>query len=187
MDVLRELEKVEEDYQTLQYLRRKRGDLLRKYEETKEEIEVTKTSLEILQEIARKVQSAVHAQVAKVVSDCLSGIFENPYSFRIEIQKKRNKTEADLIFEREGLQLKADSLGGGVVDVASFGLRVVSLLLHRPPLPRLLLLDEPFRFVSQQYQENVRLLLEQIAEEFDIQIIMITHNPNLVSGKVFRI
>jgi len=74
--------------------------------------------------------------------------------------------------------------GGGVVDVAAFALRVACLVLYRPRLSRVVVLDEPFRFVSMQYQENVRQMLEQLSTDMNIQIVQVTHNPNLTTGKV---
>lgn len=143
---------------------------------------------EILQHLAQSVQQYAHERISHVVSSCLSAVFDEPYEFRIQFERKRGRTEARLLFVRDGLEVDPlTAAGGGMVDVAAFALRVSCLVLHRPRLSRVVILDEPFRFVSQEYQGNVRGMLEQLSREMKIQIIFITHNANLVTGKVIRL
>ena len=48
-------------------------------------------------------------------------------------------------------------------------------------------MDEPFKFVSEEYRENVRVLLEQLSKEMSIQFIFVTHIQELVTGKVVKL
>jgi hypothetical protein len=126
---------------------------------------------EILQHLAQAVQQQAHAKISEVVSFCLSAVFDDPYVFKIVFERKRGKTEANLRFVRR--KLDADPLtasGGGVVDVAAFALRVACLVLHRPRLSRVVVIDEGFRFVSAKYRANVRSMLEQLSEDLRVQI-----------------
>jgi DNA repair exonuclease SbcCD ATPase subunit len=141
-----------------------------------------------LQRIAQGVQRQAHKRICDVVSSCLSIVFDKPYAFHIEFERKRGKTEAKLLFLRDGLEVDPiSSSGGGMIDVAAFALRVACLVLHRPRLSKLLVLDEPFRFVSSQFQDNVRQMLEELSKDMKIQIVMVTHNPNLATGKIVNI
>jgi ABC-type molybdenum transport system ATPase subunit/photorepair protein PhrA len=72
---------------------------------------------------------------------------------------------------------------GGVVDVAAFVLRLSCLMLSKPAVRRIIVLDEPFKFVSIEYRDNVRMMLEKLSSDFDIQFIMVTHIEELVTGK----
>lgn len=147
-----------------------------------------KCAQEVLQQIAQGIQQQAHAQIASVVSRCLAAVFPDPYEFEIVFEEKRGKTDARLVFKRDGEEVHPlSSSGGGVVDVAAFGLRLACLLLARPRLRQLLVLDEPFRFVSLHYQANVVALLQELTEEFDVQIIMVTHNKDLMIGSVVEI
>jgi DNA repair exonuclease SbcCD ATPase subunit len=142
----------------------------------------------IIQAVAQQVQQAAHDRIASVVSRCLEAVFDEPYEFRIEFERKRGRTEARLEFVRNGTAMDPmTASGGGVVDVAAFALRISSLMLARPPLRRLVVLDEPFKFVSEEYRENVKELLEQLAEEMGIQFLMVTHIRELECGKVVRL
>jgi hypothetical protein len=141
---------------------------------------------EALQFLAQAVQQKAHERISQVVSSCLKAVFpDDPYEFQITFERKRGKTEAALTFRRGDLVVDPLSAsGGGVVDVAAFALRIACLVLHRPRLSRMVCLDEPFKNVSAGYQDNVRLMLEQISKDMKIQIIQVTHNRALTLGKI---
>ena len=61
------------------------------------------------------------------------------------------------------------------------------LVLSRPARRRLLVLDEPFRFVSRDYRPAVKMLLTKLAEDFGVQIIMTTHMEDLQVGGVIHV
>lgn len=144
---------------------------------------------EILQCLSKAVQQKVHNQIAKVVTSCLEAVFgEKAYAFKIQFEMKRGKTEAVLKFKRGEHEVDPlDASGGGMVNVAAFALRAACLIMHRPRLSPLLVLDEPFGHVSARYQDNIRTMLEKLSEDLGIQILFITHNERLETGKVIRL
>lgn len=143
--------------------------------------------------MAEGVQQRAHRQIAGVVSRCLTAVFDRPYSFRIAFEKKRGRTEAVLRFTRREKGVgrvdvdPADGAGGGVLDVAAFALRLACLMLTRPRPRRVLFLDEPFRHVSRNYRDRVRQLLETLSREMELQIIFITHDQELVAGRLIEL
>ena len=143
---------------------------------------------ELAQQVAQAVQQQAHDQIAEVVSRCLSAVFDEPYTFRIHFERKRGRTEARLSFERDGFEVAPMSAsGGGVVDVASFALRLSCLMLNKPALRRVLVMDEPFKYVSEDYRARVRELLETLAQEMSVQFIMVTHINELKCGTVVEL
>jgi ABC-type molybdenum transport system ATPase subunit/photorepair protein PhrA len=60
-------------------------------------------------------------------------------------------------------------------------------MLKRPQPRRLLVLDEPFRFVSESYRPRIKAVVENLAEKMGIQILLVTHAPELVAGKVVEL
>lgn len=143
---------------------------------------------DLLQKLAQAVQQQVHGRISEVVSTCLESVFPDPYEFHIEFERKRGKTEAALKFVRNGNQMDPlTSSGGGMVDVAAFALRMAALMLHRPRLSKTLIADEPFRFVSVQYQDSIREMLEKLSKDTGIQVIFVTHNETYETGEVVRI
>lgn len=144
----------------------------------------------LLQKVAEKAQESAHRQVASLVSRCLQAVFgEDAYQFSINFTKKRGKTDAELTFSREGLILEDPirQAGLGQVEVASFALRLACILLSKPRRRRLLVLDEPFKWVSKKYRKSVRILIESLAKEFEVQFILATHTPEFMVGKVIEI
>ena len=146
-------------------------------------------SRSLLQQLAENAQRSAHEQITQIVSKCLETVFEDEaYEFRIRFERKRGKTEAILEFVRDGNVIDPMSAaGGGAVDVAAFGLRLAALVLVRPQPRPLLVLDEPFRFVSRDYAPRVRDLLLALARDLNVQIIMVTHDSRLVAGKVVEL
>lgn len=143
----------------------------------------------IIQDVAQSVQEQVHYQIASVVTRCLEAVFgEDAYQFEIRFEQKRGKTEAQLLLTRNGMEIDPmKAAGGGVVDVTAFALRVVALMLQRPPIRKFLSLDEPCKHLSKQYRPRFRQLLETLSEEMGIQIVMVTHSEEYATGKVIQI
>ena len=147
-----------------------------------------KEALVFLQVLVAQVQQGVHNQIATLVSRCLSAVFDDPYEFRIYFEMKRGRTEARLVFERDGLEVDPlTASGGGVVDVASFALRLACLTLSNLPLRRALIFDEPFKFVSPEFRGNLRNLIKSLSEELGVQFIIVTHMDILKLGKVIEL
>ena len=142
-----------------------------------------------IQNIAQSLQQFAHNKIAGVVARCLQSVFSPDYDFKIDFKKERGKTTAKLLLMYQGHEIEnpKDNDSGGVLDVAAFALRVVCIVWSKPRVRRLLVLDEPFKFVSEEYRENVRMLLEKLSDEFDFQFIMVTHIKELEIGKVIRL
>jgi predicted ATPase len=141
------------------------------------------------QSAAQLVQEQAHARIASLTAQCLRAVFgPEAYDFAVVFERKRGRTEASLVLRRGGRDYDAaDSAGGGVVDVASFALRLACLMMNKPPLRRFLALDEPFKHLSEEYRPAARALLEQLSGELQVQIVMVTHDPALAVGDVVQI
>jgi ABC-type transporter Mla maintaining outer membrane lipid asymmetry ATPase subunit MlaF len=142
------------------------------------------TAHDIAQQIAQEVQQQAHARVATVASQCLASVFENPYTLHIEFVRKRGQTEAVLWFVRGGHYMEPqDEAAGGAVDLAALALRLSCLALVKPPLARVLVLDEPFRNPSPRYRQSVRALVAELSKKMGVQFVIVTNIMELVQGK----
>ena len=146
---------------------------------------------DIAQEIAQNVQQQAHDQIAKVVGLCLQSIFDgsDEYDFKIRFDRKRGKTEATLILLKNGHEIEdpLDADSGGVLDVAAFALRLSCIILTKPTVRKLIVLDEPFKFVSEEFRSNIKSLIEKLSKDFSIQFIMVTHIKELQAGKIITL
>ena len=79
--------------------------------------------------------------------------------------------------------------GGGVIDIASFALRIALWSISSPRPMNTLIFDEPFRFLSRELQPRAGIMLQEICKKLGLQIILVTHNPSLIDSadKIFRV
>ncbi len=161
----------------------------RNYKLAKRELKTIKEAQTITQQIAQLIQQQAHERIEGVVSKCLEAIFGSEYGFKIDFQRKRGKTEAILLLLREGHEIEdamnADS--GGVVEIAAFALRIACIVLSKPNIERILVMDEPFRNLDVDNRESVKTLLVEVAEDFLFQFIIVTHEVPFQIGKVIEI
>jgi DNA repair exonuclease SbcCD ATPase subunit len=183
------MDKLTRLYNDLQLARRQRKQEKAELAALRERSTDLEEAQRLSQGIAQDVQQRSHEAVAALVTRCLKTVFgESSYEFRINFEQRRGRTEADLCFVRGGKELDpASASGGGVVDVAAFALRLASLLLSRPRKRRLLLLDECFKHLSRNHVDTVRELIETLAAELSLQIVLVTHDPSLACGKVVEL
>ncbi len=175
-------------YQDRQSALKEKKRLRSKLDTAKRHVTTCVTVQGIIQSVSLSVQKDMHEKIANVVTRCLQTVFPDPYEFQIIFDKKRGKTEARLVFVRNGEEYDPlDESGGGCIDVATLGLSIATLLLADPKPEPILFLDEPFKYLDKDSPEKVVMLLEQLSREFKIQIVQSTHNPALVCGKEIRL
>lgn len=147
-----------------------------------QKLDVALQARSVVQIVAESTQAKITYHISNLVSSALASVFPDPYKFELRFVQRRNKTEADLIFSKEGNE--SDDLlttaGGGVVDVAGFALRVAlwSIKKNRP----VLIMDEPMRFLSADLQEKASDMLKEISSKLNLQIIMISHLKGMIAA-----
>lgn len=145
---------------------------------------------EIIREVGMATQKQLQISISDITSLALEAVFPNPYSLEVEFIQRRNKTECDLYFVRD--ENKVDPLtasGVGAVDVASFALRIASWSMSTPHSRNTIILDEPFRFLSENYQEQASIMLKELSKKLGLQFIIVTHEQVLTSyaDKTFQV
>lgn len=158
-----------------------------KLQEAKEQVHHVQEAQDRLQRIAQGMQQSAHRAVSTVVSRCLSIVFEEPYEMRIEFDRKRGRTEAEFLYYRNHHKVDPRVTSGGVMQVAALALRQANLLLAQPPARRLLVLDEPMLGVSAANRPRVAALFQMMAEKMGMQLLIATHDPSLMIGKVIEL
>lgn len=157
-------------------------------EKAQEQAENAMLARQLVIDVAKKTQLNIGARISDLVSLALAAVFDDPYKFKIEFVERRGATEADLLFERDGYALDPmTASGGGAIDIASFALRIAISTLGTSR--KLFILDEPFRNLSLDLQAKAGMMLQELASKLGIQIIMVSHNPEIISGadKVFNL
>lgn len=142
----------------------------------------------IAREIGMQMQQRLQYHISEITSLALEAVFDNPYKLSVTFVERRGKLECDLMFSKNGNEFDPlDSTGGGAVDVASFALRIASWSLQSNKLQNVIILDEPLRFLSEDYREKASAMIKELSVKLGIQFIIITHDPTLAvhSDKTF--
>ena len=164
--------------------------LQRELEEKRIYLHKHEEAREIIRKVGMSTQQELQFHITDIVSLALDSVFDNPYKFSVDFVQRRNKTECDLYFVRDGNKIDPLTASGvGAVDVASFALRIASWSMARPRTRNVIILDEPFRFLSENYQEQASLMLKEISQRIGIQLIIITHELALTTNadKIFNV
>lgn len=147
-----------------------------------------KTTRDIFQKAAKLTQQQLSFRVSDIVSKALASVFEDPYKFGIEFVERRNSTECDLFFEKDGERyLPLSDCGYGAADIASLALRVAFWKLEKGAR-NVLILDEPLRNLDIKKQPLASALIKKLSK-MDIQFIIVTHQKALTESadKIFEV
>ena len=144
-----------------------------------------------LQKVAQQTQEHLRFQIEDIVNLALETCFPGEYTFEILFEISRGKTNAELVFldQKTGRQIDPmNASGGGVVDLTTFALRIACYALEHNT-DNVIVLDEPFRFLSRDLQERAGEILKTLSEKMNLQIIMVSHISEIinVADKVFEV
>ena len=150
-------------------------------ERIKQQFKIESKVSVLFQTAAKELQEKAHERISVIVTKCLQIVYQNDIEFTIQFERKRNKTEASLLFKKgEHVIDPMNASGGGLIDIASFALRLACLMLQRPVVRKTIVMDEPFRFVSTEYQDNIKTMMHYLQEKLNLQFIYVTHNEQLI-------
>lgn len=144
----------------------------------------------IIQKAAQTTQSYLSIQLSDIVSNALKAVFQDDaYEFKIDFVQRRNSTECDLLFTKDGKDMKPlDSCGYGAADIASLALRIAYWKLDGTAR-NTILMDEPTRNLSLDKQPLAGQIIKQLSDSLDLQFLIVTHNQALTDSadKVFEV
>jgi predicted ATPase len=182
---------------SLEQLKGRKNQLLRELEEAEskssklflqarhcEEAQLT------IQEVAQITQKSLEYHISELVTLAMASVFDDPYKLIVEFVPRRNRTEADLWFERakgKPINLK-DEGEGGAVDVAAFALRVSLWSLSPQRTRNLLILDEPMKWLKGgDLPELGAEMMQEVSSKIGLQIICVSHVEDQIAGADKRV
>ena len=143
----------------------------------------------LIQQAALQTQETLKVQLTSIVTMALRAVFtDKDLEFSVRFESKRGRTEAVLEVGEDGIFTDPiEGHGGGVVDVVSFALRAAFWSISRTR--SVLILDEPFRFLSQDLQASAADMIRTLSDKLGLQILMVTHVEELkqVADTVFEV
>lgn len=127
--------------------------------------------------------------VEEFLSVALKTIFpDQNITVKLLQEIKRDKIETRLIVDDgEGSGPPNRIAGGGPQNVIGFLIRF--LIIQRYKLRPVMILDEAFRNVSEEYLENLCQFLKFLTDEYKMDILLVTHEPKFqkIAHKVYAV
>jgi len=160
-------------------------------ENTENKLKIGYEAYELILEVVNKIQGFLKFRISGMVSKALEVVFDDPYTFEIDFVFRRDQMECDLYLVQNKIRFSPiDSVGFGDVDVCSFVLRVSLLSLMRARVRPVIILDEPFKQLSSDFQSKVGELIKELSERLGIQFIIVSHRDRVIekgADKIFKI
>jgi DNA repair exonuclease SbcCD ATPase subunit len=161
-----------------------------------QDISTHERATSLLNSIGEEKQYAAQEAIEQLVTRGLQTIFSDGLSFHILQDVKARRAEVSFIVRSElsgGKVVDTDILesrGGGLAATVGFLLRLTVMLLRTDTKQdNVLVLDETFAHVSEEYLPALGEFLQKIVEKTGVQIIMVTHQPEFMdyADKVYRL
>jgi DNA repair exonuclease SbcCD ATPase subunit len=139
----------------------------------------------ILTEVQQKTQERFKEKIEGLVTMAIKSVYDRPFGFELVFERKRDKMEIrPLIYEivngqKEYYDDPEGELGGGIVDICSFALRIVLWTIEKPRSRNVFILDEPGKNLGQLISLFGQMLKE-VSHKLHVQLIVITHDEELI-------
>ena len=137
-----------------------------------------------LQVTAKETQQELEYRFSELLTLAMNGVFEqDAYAVELKFELRRNTTEVDIWFVREGNRIKPLASGGfGAADVGALGFLFTLLASQVPQSRPIALLDEPLKHLKGEIaNENALRMINEISKKLTLsngtkglQIIMVS-------------
>ena len=160
-------------------------DKLEKILAEKESVENLTKARWVLTEVSQLTQKKFKAKVESLVTMAVQSVFDRPFKFHLEFERKRNKMECYPIVTEivDGVERvyedPENDMGGGAMDIISFAFRIVLWSLEKPSSRNVIILDEPMKNMGKLITLGGQVLRE-ISHKLGFQLILITHDDELI-------
>lgn len=167
-------------------IRNTRQELDKKEQHLTAEYHAHEEALDVLRQMAVIKEQVLREKIDSVVTKGLRLIFGPGYRSKLhfEISRGQATIKPKIITEVNGEELEADvagAHGGGLVNVASVMYQIIMLALYHPRQRPVWGADEPFKNLSKEYLPAAAEFLHTLSKRLGIQVVMITHRPELHS------
>ena len=120
-------------------------------------------------------------KMAGLITYGLKTIFDDQnLTFVPVVTKKNEKMHIELKTKRDDIEGGMDSFGGSVMVIESFLLRILCIL--KMNLAKIMLLDETFAPVGEEYISNTSKMVSEISKKLGIDILLVTHQKGFMDN-----
>jgi len=148
-----------------------------------ERLNVVRTLFNTIEDLSLNKRNLYKNRIETVVTEVLKTLYGEEYSFEMSYGDKNNRSFLDIEVKKQygdyAVKRDMSGHGGGISDSISIPLRVL-ILKGSQDVGDILFLDEAYKHVDTSISENVGLFLRQLCEKMQMQIIMLSHNEDIL-------
>lgn len=140
----------------------------------------------VIRELVRQARSEFGDEVNTLVTLVVTSIFSENFRFELDMATEGGRLQCTpkIIETIDGIESEytpKDDMGGSVLDSIGFALRVIFHKFQKHRTRPLFLLDEPAKFTGHgELLTNTGKMLAELSHSLGLQIVVITHEPELV-------
>lgn len=153
------------------------------------ELEAIIEARSYLQLKAKETQDLVKINIEDLLNKAINTVFpEYCFTLAMNFEMRRGKTECDILLYEYGKPIDpVKNCGGGIADIMSFALQLISIRLsnNRP----LLIMDQPFSNVDENHKAITYEMVKAFCKEMAIQLIAVSHDKKIldIADKIFKV
>ena len=169
---------IDNGYFSFKSLKELLEDYNTKLEAVYEKLRTTEKARAFFQVQAENTQREVSETLSVIITSALKSVFPDDYECVIEF----TGSGAKLYLKKgeDSIEDPINSVGGGVIDIASFAARVAFIFLSGSS--RVLIADEPFKAVSSDLRVKIPEMLQLLSEKLGVQFIIVSHLQEIIEG-----
>jgi DNA repair exonuclease SbcCD ATPase subunit len=129
--------------------------------------------------IADKIQTSARNHIENTVSMAIQTVFQESFEFKLQFKEERNNITCKPLVVKDGHEYSPkDQMGGGMLDIIGFALRITLWSMRVPRSRNIFILDEPFKFCG-DLTFKAGIMLKKLSEKLKFQVLLVTHDDQL--------
>lgn len=162
-------------------------ELILQIKSLKDESSFVMTEKEFIKEVCHQGRTEAGSFLKNLVTNSVQYILGDEYSINIKFDERGATPTAEILVKTDigGYEVEVDPAsedGGGIADIVALVFQALYIVITSPDSDTPIILDEPTKFVSKgQYAANTANFLCELAETYNKQILMVTHDSTLAS------
>lgn len=169
-------------------LKKQEESINKEIDSLKEEIDLLAKTGQVLKHLLDSLVKDDVQKMADLVTYGLKTVFEDQdLTFQPVIGRKNDKVHIELKTANRGIQGEFGSFGGSVAVIESFLLRIICML--KLNLARVILLDESFAAVGEDYIQNTSKLVSELCKKLGLDVMLVTHQSEFqnYANRVYKV
>jgi DNA repair exonuclease SbcCD ATPase subunit len=120
--------------------------------------------------------------IEEIVTETLRIVYDESYSFVVENSVQRNQPETNFYVKigDKTYSLRNEELGGGVIDIVSFALRVTAWAISGNRSDNIMVADEPIKNLDSTRILKAGEMIKKLSTDLGLQFLIVTHSNELM-------